>query len=1281
MAVSGTKAVFTPAANLADGKYSATAVITRADSAKAEYKWTFYVGESKFSAFFGQLHSHTAEYSDGSGTLNDGLNYIQKLNSSDNVQFVAFTDHSNYFDTTSAANPPAALKDTSLATKESLDKWKKYTGTMREFNKNNNKVLAIPGFEMTWSGGPGHINTFNTPGVVSRNDKTLNNKTNNAGLQAYYNLLKTVPESVSQFNHPGTTFGTFADFSYYDQEIDKYISLIEVGNGEGAIGSSGYFPSYEYYIQALDKGWHLAPTNNQDNHKGNWGNSNNARSVILTDDFSEAGLINGMRNMTMYSTEDKNLEINYAVNDCIMGSVISEVPKKLNITASINDPDNESIGTVEVVVNGGRVIYQKKFNTDSAEINIDAAPEYTYYFLRVIQADKDIAVTAPVWVGEVPKVGITGIATDTIMPVKGEKINFKTKLYNSESSALNIEKIEYSETYSGSTEVIKTITNTDTVPPKTSEKIYELDYTPSKVGFTTISVKIWAKLGDTPYNFEAKKEIEVLDPNDIVPIAIDGGHSNFYVTGNYPDSDAGLIEMCSRNGIRAVRLAKGELTYEKLKDKKLLVLTVPFVSFGTAVTDYLYTDAEIAAIKQYASNGGNVIVCSKSDRGDPTGAGEQANVISNKILEAIGAKARVAEGIVVDADRASNESYRITLGGETEEDRKVFNYSAMPYDNLAASLLKDVKETTNNTFSAYNSAPIIANGTTPIVKGFATTWATKYADLKGSADKYKPKDDARVVAQKGDANLITAERLPGGGFAVISGVTFFSTFEVKVELDNASQKQNSNYQLVQNILELIKPQEKISDIADVHKSEEGKRFVIEGIATSNASGYDTQTAFFDCIYVQDSTGGINVFPVSSNIQAGQRVRITGYGSSYLGERQLNAKSTEIIDSNISALPQPKAITTKQASEGAYFGSLVKISGKVISFTSPNNVVETIIVRDSSGADARVFIDGYITSAKIIDKLAVGANITATGLSSHDTLGSRIRIRDRADIICSTAENNGGNNASNGNDSSGSENEPATESSSAPAASAPAVQYGGGSSESSSHTAALSNPAASNSSSSSSHSTAQIGKTIKDAATGVLFVLTDAKLPDGILSDAVKPAVQQLNNESEKAQAVKNILSANENLKDWSGLQLYELDLTAMGKKVEFTGKVTVTLPRPKNSSEFLHVFYVAENGALIDMNARVMSDVVEFETDHFSTYAIIDFKKDVGKINGEISTNQDNKASSSSIAAKQQTQAANTNAAAKSSSKNNIVVVAAGIFCVLCLACIIYVVVFRKRKA
>jgi hypothetical protein len=103
---------------------------------------------------------------------------------------------------------------------------------------------------------------------------------------------------------------------------------------------------------------HLAPTNNQDNHKGRWGNANDARDVILTDDFSEQGIYDALRAMRMYATEDKNLEIGYTVNGMLLGSSLTEVPEKLDIHVTVNDPDaSDSISKVEVIVNSGKTAY------------------------------------------------------------------------------------------------------------------------------------------------------------------------------------------------------------------------------------------------------------------------------------------------------------------------------------------------------------------------------------------------------------------------------------------------------------------------------------------------------------------------------------------------------------------------------------------------------------------------------------------------------------------------------------------------------------------------------------------------------------------------------------------------------------------------------------------------------------------------------------------------------------------------------------------------------------
>ena len=244
----GGRVTYTPAADMADGRTEVKVTATRADGKSAEFSWFFTVGKTTYQLYFGQLHGHT-QYSDGAGSLDSALSYIKNLPDSANVQFVAFTDHSNYFDPKNDPNVEAALYDTSLVKDSDANhSWKTYKDTIAQFNKDNaGDMVAIGGFEMTWSGGPGHINTFNTPGIVSRNNKTLNNKTDDAGMKAYYALLSQTEgaNSISQFNHPGTTFGNFKDFSYWNPVIDSRMYMVEVGNGEGQIGAGGYYPSSE----------------------------------------------------------------------------------------------------------------------------------------------------------------------------------------------------------------------------------------------------------------------------------------------------------------------------------------------------------------------------------------------------------------------------------------------------------------------------------------------------------------------------------------------------------------------------------------------------------------------------------------------------------------------------------------------------------------------------------------------------------------------------------------------------------------------------------------------------------------------------------------------------------------------------------------------------------------------------------------------------------------------------------------------------------------------------
>ena len=1017
------KVTYTPAAAMADGKVTVTVTVKRADKKETSKTWSFTIGEATFQRYFGQLHSHT-QYSDGAGSLESALAYVKALPDNANVDFVAFTDHSNYFDKSGAANPEGALYDMTKATEYSQQTWKSYKDAVAAFNADNaGSMVAIAGFEMTWSGGPGHINTFNTPGIVSRNNTTLNNKTKDAGLQAYYKLLSQTEgvDSISQFNHPGTTFGNFIDFGYWDAVVDTRMYMVEVGNGEGQIGAGGYYPSYEQYIMALDKGWHVAPTNNQDNHKGRWGNANDARDVILTDDFSESGIYKAIQARRMYATEDKNLEIDYTVNGSMMGSII-DVPEKLNFEISFNDPDRtDSIAKVELVVNSGKVAYTWDSAADLAKgsVSVELAPEYTYYFVRVTEGDGDLAVTAPVWVGESLKLGISKAECGTSTPVTDEELTITTTFFNSEAKPATIKSI----TYAIGGETIGTVTDPIALAASSTQDV-EFKYTPTKARIMTVRITAVIEQDGKEYTFTKDVKLDVLDASKLVYIGIDASHYNEYVAGNYKDSMGNFGELAAAYSVRTVTLKTSEELIAACGNPKYkaIILTAPSRRLEAAQKDpKTYSEDELNALKTFNDNGGMVILAGWSDNYENYDVIQNNPAIKhmaatqNEVLAKLGSSLRISDDATYDDVRSAADGvdkWRLYFSSYNMENPLLNGVefdAEHPYDKLYTER-----------FSHYGGASIYAvdadgNPTStlpatvsPAVYGHATTYSVD-VDSDGLGGAGIPK---YTFAENDDRLMVMAsEQLEGKGLIIVSGAAFMSNFEVQYQVsDSGAEKNYSNYKICQNLVSMLN-QTEITKIADVQaEKDEGVKFTVEGIVTSNASGYDKDTAFFDCIYVQDNTAGINAFPVAGNFKIGDKVRVTGTTSSYQGERQLAVTKIEKIAD--AEAPAPVEVTAAQINDGSVLGSLVKIKGTITRVEEAEGKIQTIMVKDAAGKEARVFIDGYITKDKEVQNAIVGNQVEAVGLASYDNtfvlsdgtpVYPRIRIRDRDDVVCTAGE--------------------------------------------------------------------------------------------------------------------------------------------------------------------------------------------------------------------------------------------------------------------------------------
>lgn len=962
--------IYTPTSDLAEGEHTVRLVVkdNAATVNQAEVSWEFYVGEEEYNFYFGQLHSHT-NISDGQGSLDDAYKWARD---NGNADFFAVTDHSNWLDNDKDSENITDVNQSTSA------EWKQMNAAADKFNKDG-EFIAIAGYEMTWSGstgGWGHINTYNTPWFASRTNSAMD-------LKAYYQKLAQSPNSLSQLNHPGTTFGDFGDFGFYSEAVDNVVNLIEVGNGEGPVRGSGYFPSYEYYTRALDKGWHLAPSNNQDNHKGNWITSNDARTVVLATSLTRDSIFDAVREMHVYASEDKNLEMMYKVNGNIMGATL-DAPETLHITIDINDPDeSDKIGKVSIISNGGKVIDSKTFDDNEALWELELDAQYSYYYVRVDQEDKDIAVTAPVWTDEVTPIGISNMEVSQDPQIVNESINISTAVYNNSSSTIENIIVEF---YKNSIETENKIGEETISSIATgATEIAAIEWTADHVGKYNLYAQTSITVDGVEKVFSSSISVTFANPEDVIKVILDRAHYNAYISGDYAGKDLTLRDMFKDRKYMLVE-NNDELTAEDLEGAALLIITDPQSIDIASLKKSVFTDAEVAVIKEYTDNGGSLMISSKADYKD--GVGEYSNGAQlNKILEAVGTNLRVNDDEVVDNTSNGGQPYRLYFN----------RYTSTKYD-----LTDNIPEGT--TYSFYSGSSVVLKGGGSdadvdwLVKGHSTT-ETLDSDNQG--------DNVQVA--KGDVNVIGAELLPSGAKIIVAGSIFFSDFET-ASSDNAY----SNKQITGTILDwAIQPKAvELKTIEEIRADEDnngipdllGQRFTIEGSVTAQSEAVTPKNAFFEVIYIQDATGGITVFGVSATpLPLGTKVRVTGVVDQYDGDAEISiANETNdlvIIDDGV-VLIEPMIINSGSSMLEENEGLLVKIQGKVERITE-----NELYINDGSG-DARVYVNGYIgdgtgnqdTLGKWDPAIQVGDTVSAIGLVSEDPEGHRLRVRNTSEIV-------------------------------------------------------------------------------------------------------------------------------------------------------------------------------------------------------------------------------------------------------------------------------------------
>lgn len=879
-----------------------------------------------WNLYFGQLHAHT-DISNGAGSVEEAFQYASQV---DGLDFFAVTDHSDSFDNADMGAIDADGADISAD-------WA--AGKQAAASVTNGDFVGLFGFEMTWPEDKqlGHISTFNTPGWQTRDQADFENVP--TALENYYKALTSVPGSVSQFNHPDTVHGDFERFDHYSPQYDAVVSLLEVAGEDGVVDC-------EYYDLALDKGWHVAPTNNQNNHKGQWGDASGARTVVLAKSLTEEALYAAMKDRRVYATQDSDLAIYYELNGTVMGSIIPK-SKSAAVTVFLSDPTDEAIGNVEVVTDEGKVLVSEYVGTPAQVLELSVPGEHSYYYLRITQPDGDVAVTAPVWMDGYDDIGIGSFTSDTDAPARDEEIGLTVTLFNDEPVDFAVESLSiYADD-----KLVETVSKPGTVAAMDTLD-YTFYYAHPELGVTEFRVEVTGSVNEDPRTYEDTLGLSFHVPEQ--HIVVDDSHGK-----------SGLEQLNRLAAIAAqAKITVKPFSEEKPKNGDILLITAPSKSFD---------EEFVEKVRTFVENGGTVILCGQSDMGDLNGLHTSGEL--NRLLEAMGATVRLNDDTAWDEENNSGTPDAVSAN--------VFN----PGGDLTKSLKPE------QAYTQRAGCTVNPGSGTWLVKGRSTTHGV---DADG---------DGQDTGE--NAVLLAVEELPGGGKVYVSGGLFLLD-EVMKAPNHVWEPTGGNQAICEALLEIERAESPaLVTIGEMRSGEDGEIYHIRGWATSGTS--HPGNTFYKTIYLQDDTGGVALVPFTKkekDIEVGTPIEVVGRKEIRGGNVVLKIIDYEVQDEplyNYTPKTTPNEDTMDYEANG---GRLMQVEGKVTDVTPTNRGkgVARITLKDGNGDFAEILIEDDIVSGAtekndLASQVKKGRTVRAIGILHLDSVGRPVlRVRNCDEVV-------------------------------------------------------------------------------------------------------------------------------------------------------------------------------------------------------------------------------------------------------------------------------------------
>jgi len=372
-------------------------------------------GGLPYTVFLGNVHSQT-NHSDGGGNLGtcvgaqnpqsgaygptDAYNYAMGKG----LDFLMASEHNHMYDGSDSTNTSA-----DPATAKAL--YQSGLKLASDFNAAHPNFLAMYGLEWGVISNGGHLNIFNSPSLLEWEYNSSNQLigdvfTAKSDYASLYTLMKT-NGWVGQFNHPATSgqFNAGGQDLGYTADGDQVMVLAEVLNSsafshnttETETSRTSYENAFNIF---LERGYHVAPSSDQDNHCANWGASYTNRTGVLIPNGTTLSLnafLDAIRARHVFATEDKTGQIVLTANGHLMGDRFSN-SGALTLTVNYASTAGHTVQRVQVFEGVPGSNGTVATTSSTATTTITPANGDHFYYAKITQDDGKQLWSAPVWV-------------------------------------------------------------------------------------------------------------------------------------------------------------------------------------------------------------------------------------------------------------------------------------------------------------------------------------------------------------------------------------------------------------------------------------------------------------------------------------------------------------------------------------------------------------------------------------------------------------------------------------------------------------------------------------------------------------------------------------------------------------------------------------------------------------------------------------------------------------------------------------------------------------------